>query len=312
MSNVPFVALFSGQGAQKPGMGADVQDIPTVADTYACASDTFGFDVCAMSQGSAEALNTTTNAQAALVTLSVALTSVLEEYALRPQAALGFSLGQVSALYATGMLDQEDTFRVAKARAEAMERATHAFPGAMCALIGADETAAQSLCERCAQEGVLVVANYNCPGQIVISGSSDAVDRAQRLWADEGGRAVILATAGAFHSPLMQQAADDLAAYLETVTFKEPGIPLICNTDASALGVHDVRERLVRHLTHPVYFQQSVEALCSTGSTCFMEIGFGGTLVAFLRKIDKTLQRGTIQDKATLTAFCSDSHNKAG
>ena len=310
MTEKPFVIMLSGQGAQKPGMGADLQDVPLVADTYACASDIFGFDVLEISQSSAEILDTTPHAQAALVTLSLALARVLEQAAFKPQAALGFSLGQISALNVTGMLGMEETFMLTKARAGAMERAARVSQGAMCALLGADKNQAQLLCEQCAQDDVLVVANYNCPGQIVISGSSEAIDRAHKTWSGQGGRAVVLATAGAFHSPLMQQAADDLESYLKSVEFAEPTIPLICNTDATPLCAATVSGRLVRHMTSPVYFQQSVESLFATGSTHFVEAGFGGTLSTLVRRIDKNLHRKNIQDKASLTTFISEYCNE--
>ena len=152
---------------------------------------------------------------------------------------------------------------------------------------------------------MLVPANYNCPGQIVISGNIAAVQRAEAAWAARGGRCVRLAIAGAFHSPLMAEAADEFRAYLQTVTFQEPVIPLVCNVDAQPLNAVTAREHLVRHLVEPVQFEQSVRNLVAQGCNTFIETGFGGVLQGFVRRIDKTLERVCVQDCASLQAVIS-------
>ena len=172
------VWMFSGQGAQKPGMGAGVAGDPAAREVYECASDHFGFDVARTSlEASQEELNETKRAQACMVALSVGLARALEARGHEPSAVLGFSLGQVSALAVSGMLSLEESMRFAAFRAEAMSRAAANGAGAMCALLGADEEAAAKLCDACADGDVLVPANYNCPGQIVISGSEAAIAR---------------------------------------------------------------------------------------------------------------------------------------
>ena len=149
---------------------------------------------------------------------------------------------------------------------------------------------------------MLVPANFNCPGQIVISGELAAVERAEAAWEAAGKRYARLATSGAFHSPLMQPAADELDAYLAKVNFKQPCVPLICNVDASPLSAACAREHLAEHLTHPVRFQQSVEALEKQGHTTFWEVGFGGVLENLVKRIDRKAVRACVQDLASFDA----------
>ena len=296
------VFLFSGQGSQKPGMGADLMGVPEVASSFECASDVLGYDLAELvATASPEKLNDTRYAQPALCVLSVGIARALMARGVVPAAVLGFSLGQVSALAVSGMLSEEETYRFVQARAEFMAEAASAHAGAMSALLKADE-AVRTVCESCAQGDVLVPANYNSPGQIVISGTPDAVARAEEAWAAEGKRFARLATSGAFHSPLMADAAEKLAEYLAGVEFSEPAIPLVCNVDASPLSVACAREHLAEHLTHPVRFQQSVEALEEQGHTTFWEVGFGGVLENLVKRIDRKASRACVQDLASFDA----------
>ena len=289
------VWMFSGQGAQKPGMGAGVPADPAAAEVYACASEHFGFDVARVSQEAAqEELNETKVAQGCMVALSVGLARALEARGHEPAAVLGFSLGQVSALAVSGMLGLDDAMRFAAFRAEAMSRAAQANPGAMCALLGADEESATALCAACAQDDVLVPANFNCPGQIVVSGSVAAIERAEEAWKAQKKRCSRLATSGAFHSPLMQQAADELSAWLADVEFAEARIPLIDNGTARPLAAAEAKEGLAAHLTHPVRFEQSVRYLAEQGADTFVEVGFGGVLSGLVRRTDKTWGRPVV------------------
>ncbi len=215
--------MFSGQGSQKPGMGADLFAVEEVRATFECASDVLGFDVADLVlNAEPEKLNDTRNAQPALCALSVAVARALMARCVEPAAVLGFSLGQVSALAVSGMLADEATFALVKARSRLMAEAAAAHPGAMSALLKADEDGVQALCEQCAEGDVLVPANFNCPGQIVVAGTPEAVERAEAAWAAAGKRSSRLVTSGAFHSPLMASAAEGMAAYLENVEFSEP------------------------------------------------------------------------------------------
>ncbi len=306
------VFLFSGQGAQKPGMGSDVMDVPEVAETLACASDAFGFAVAGLMANAAEqALHDTRHAQPALCALSVGLAHALMARGVVPSAVLGFSLGQISALAISGMLSDEATFALAKERSELMAQAAQACPGGMSALLKADDESVQALCAAQAQGDVLVPANYNCPGQIVVSGTFAALERAEEAWAAQGGRFSRLATSGAFHSPLMAQAAEGLNRYLEGVEFAKARIPLICNVDARPLAASQARDHLVRHLTSPVRFQQSVAALAAAGAHTFAEVGYGGVLSGLVRRIDRQAARPCIQDRASFEAFCDEQATSA-
>ncbi len=289
-------------------MGADLLDVPEVAGVFECASDVLGFDVADLVlHADAGTLNDTRNAQPALCVLTVAIARALMARGVEPAAVLGFSLGQVSALALSGMLSDEDTFAFVKARAELMAEAAAEHPGVMSALLKADEESIITLCEECAQGDVLVPANFNCPGQIVIAGTPAAVERAEAAWAEVGKRSSRLATSGAFHSPLMASAAEGMAAYLANVAFAEARIPLVCNVTAAPLSADEARESLVQHLTHPVRFQQSVEALGAAGAHTFVEVGFGGVLTNLVKRIDKAATRVCVQDRASFDAFLSDS-----
>ena len=258
------VFMFSGQGAQKPGMGADLLDIPEVKGTFSCASDVLGYDVADLVlNADPDELNDTRNAQPALCVLSVGIARAL------------------------------------MARSELMAEAAAAHPGVMSALLKADEDGVAALCEQCAEGEVLVPANFNCPGQIVIAGAPAAVERAEAAWAEAGKRSSRLATSGAFHSPLMADAAAGLAAYLDNVEFSEARIPLVCNVTAAPLSAADARENLVRHLTSPVRFDASVAALTAAGADMFVEVGFGGVLANLVKRIDKTATRACVQDRAS-------------
>ena len=300
------VFMFSGQGAQKPGMGESLFCVSEVKAVLDCASDVLGYDVAElMTSAPAEKLNDTRYAQPATCALSVGIASALQARGAQPQAVLGFSLGQVSALAVSGMLTYEETFSFVAERARLMAQAAAERPGVMSALLKADEESVAQLCEGCAQGQVLVPANFNCPGQIVISGELAAVERAEAAWEAAGKRYVRLATSGAFHSPLMQPAADELDVYLAKVDFRQPSIPLICNTDAQPLSAEVARRHLVDHLTHPVRFEQSVQALAAQGVSVFAEVGFGGVLSNLVKRIDRKAARPCIQDAASFDAFVS-------
>lgn len=285
-------------------MGADLLDVAEVGETVALASEVLGYDVADLLRNApAEKLNDTLYAQPATCVLSVGIARALMARGVAPQAVLGFSLGQVSALAVSGMLTDAETFALVAKRAELMARSAKDRPGVMSALLKATPEEVERICDEAACGQVLVAANFNSPGQIVISGEVEAVERAEEAWAAAGKRFARLATSGAFHSPLMHKAAEGLDAYLSGVTFKEPVIPVICNTDACEMDAESARARLVAHLTHPVLFQQSVEKLSGQGIDCFAEVGFGGVLSNLVKRIERGACRPCVQDRESFDAF---------
>lgn len=297
--NAKTVLMASGQGSQRPGMGADLLDVPEVAATFALASDVLGRDVAALC-ASGEGLDDTRNAQAAIATLSIAIGRALEARGVRPDALLGFSLGQVSALALGGMVSDADALRIVRERSRIMGEVADANPGAMSALLKGDPADVEAVCAECARGEVLVAANYNSPAQTVVAGTPAAVERAEAAWKERGGRASRLATSGAFHSPLMADACEPFAAFLEGVSFDEPAVPIVGNADAQPLGAADVRRKLVEHLVSPVRFTDSVAALTAAGAASFVEVGFGGVLSGLVRRCAPEAERFCVQDREGL------------
>lgn len=302
-----LVFMASGQGSQKPGMGADLLDIPEVANVFACASDVLGRDVAALVRdASPEELNDTRNAQIAIAALSVGMGRALEARGIVPDALLGFSLGQVSAMVLGGMLAEEDAFALIAERSRLMGEAADANPGVMSALLKITLPEAEALCAQCAEGDVLVPANLNGGGQIVIAGTPAAVTRAEEAWAASKGRFSRLATSGAFHSPLMAPAQAPFADYLAQVEFREPVVPVIGNVHAAPLDVAGAREELVAHLVSPVQFEASVAKLQAVGAKMFAEVGFGGVLANLVKRIDRSAPRAAIQDRPSFDAFVEE------
>ena len=301
------VFMCSGQGPQKPGMGADLMGNAQVKQVFECASDIFGRDIAKLCTDSApEELNDTRNAQAAISALSIGIARALMARGVEPCAVLGFSLGQISALAVSGMVSDEVAFRIVAERSRVMGAAADARPGVMSAFLKGDLTSVQAVCDECAQGQVLVPANLNCPGQIVVAGEPAAVCRAEAAWKAQGKRASRLATSGAFHSPLMRDAAQPFAEFLEGIDFNEATYPLICNVDAKPLAAADARAHLVAHLTNPVRFEESVRMLAAhMDAPAFVEVGFGGVLEGLVRRIDKEYSRACVKDAATLEDYCA-------
>lgn len=276
--------VFPGQGAQTVGMGKDLYEKSYRArQMFERANEILGFRITdIMFSGTAEELRRTDVTQPAVFLHSVVLASVIDG---EPEAVAGHSLGEFSALVACGALDFEDALRLVAARAAAMQRACEANRGTMAAVLGLDNESIEDICNT--TEGTVVAANYNCPGQTVISGSVEAVAAASEALKAAGARRCLpLAVGGAFHSPLMESAKADLALAIEQTHFKTPRCPIYQNVDAQSYTDPElIKQNLIAQLTSAVRWSQSVERMANDGVTTFTEIGTGTVLQGLIRKI---------------------------
>ena len=276
--------VFPGQGAQTVGMGKELYENSDVARAmFERANETLGFRITdIMFSVTAEELRQTNVTQPAVFLHSVVLAKVL---GVQADAVAGHSLGEFSALVACGALDFEDGLRLVAARAEAMQSACISNPGTMAAVLALDNSTIEEVCSQ--TEGVVVAANYNCPGQTVISGQTDAVTAAcEALKAAGARRCMPLAVGGAFHSPLMEQARQSLAEAISQTAFRTPHCPIYQNVDAHPYTDPErIKQNLILQLTSPVRWSQSVERMANDGVTAFTEIGTGTVLQGLIRKI---------------------------
>jgi [acyl-carrier-protein] S-malonyltransferase len=298
--------VFPGQGSQAVGMGRDVYESSSAARAvFEQANEVLGFDLARLCfEGPAETLTQTENAQPALLTTSIALLAVAREHAMGglrlPSYVAGHSLGEYSALVAAGSLQFEDALRLVRRRGELMAAATE---GTMAAIIGLDLPVLQTVCEEASTEGVVVVANENSPGQLVISGSRAGVERAMGLAKERGAkRALPLNVSAAFHSPLMQAAADGLAhAVSQVQRIDQPQCPVISNVTAEPLIVPDtIRAELVAQVTAPVRWIASIERLLASGVTRFVEIGPGTVLTGLIKRIAADVELINVNNVASI------------
>lgn len=294
--------LFPGQGSQAPGMAADLYEIPAARALLDEANDVLGFSLTDLMFGDdADALKPTEITQPALYAHSLAAAAVLAERSVAPDLAAGHSLGEWSALAAVGAMSFAEGLRAVRRRGELMAQAGDVRPGAMSAVLGLDAAALEAACieATAAGEGEVVPANYNDPGQIVISGDAPAVERAGALASEAGARRVVpLPVSGAFHSPLMAFARDGLAETLEALELHVPSCPVVLNVTAEPTADPDeIRLRLLDQLTAPVRWAQSLERMQAEGAARFVEVGTGKVLSGLVRRTlgreAETAQAGT-------------------
>lgn len=281
--------IFPGQGAQFSGMGFDLYENSEQAkELFEKANEILGFSITeVMFKGTAEELQQTKVTQPAIFLHSVILAKTLGTN-FKPEMVAGHSLGEFSALVANGVLTFEDGLKLVSKRAQAMQKACEAQESTMAAVLGLDDVVVEEVCEEI--DGVVVAANYNCPGQLVISGEISAIDKACEVLTARGARrALKLPVGGAFHSPLMEPAREELEMAIKNTTFSEPTCPVYQNVVAKAVtNPEEIKENLIAQLTAPVRWTQSVEQMIADGATEFIEVGSGKVLQGLVKKIDKS------------------------
>ena len=282
--------VFPGQGAQFTGMGKELYENSALAkDLFEKANNILGFRITdIMFEGTAEELKETKVTQPAVFLHSVILAKTLENF--NPDMVAGHSLGEFSALVANGTLSFEDGLKLVSQRALAMQKACEVKPSTMAAVLNLDDKIVEEICASI--DGVVVAANYNCPGQLVISGEYNAVELACEKMKEAGAkRALILPVGGAFHSPMMEPARSALATAIEATAFSTPTCPVYQNVTATAVSSADeIKKNLIIQLTAPVRWTQSVQQMIKDGASSFTEVGPGKVLVGLINKIDKEVE----------------------
>ncbi len=287
--------LFPGQGSQALGMGRDLAErFPAARAVFQEADDALGFALSTLCwEGPAEELTLTVNAQPALLTHSAAVWAVLRDAELDVVCAAGHSLGEFSAYFAAGSLGFADAVRTVRRRGELMLESGGARPGTMAAVLGLDDEVVEGVCREASDDAAVVVpANFNTPGQVVVSGDVAAVERVAPMLVAAGAKKVQpLAVSGAFHSPLMRVAEDGLRAQLDAVPFGEAAFPVVSNVTATPVSESgEARRLLVEQLTSPVHWTASVRTMLQMGAERFLEIGPGKVLTGMLKRIDRAAQ----------------------
>jgi [acyl-carrier-protein] S-malonyltransferase len=282
--------IFPGQGAQFTGMGLDLYEASSKAkELFHQANELLGFDITKiMFEGTAEELKETKVTQPAIFLHSTILAEVLGE-SFQPDMVAGHSLGEISALVANKTLVFKDGLLLVSKRAQAMQEACEATPSTMAAVLSLENAVVEKICAE--TPGIVVAANYNCPGQLVISGEVNAINLACEAMKEAGARrALVLPVGGAFHSPLMEPAREELAAAIENTHFSNPACPIYQNVSTTAvIDPSVIKMNLVSQLTAPVKWTQSMQQMIADGATHFIEVGPGNVLQGLMRKIDRNL-----------------------
>jgi [acyl-carrier-protein] S-malonyltransferase len=302
--------LFPGQGAQFVGMGKDlIEQFPQAKELFAQANDIVGYDLSQLCfEGPKDKLDATTVSQPAIFVVSAALLDILQALpnVVQPDVTAGLSLGEYTALYAAGLISFEDALRLVQKRGNAMQAAADNSDGSMVSVLGLDEVQVISLCEEASQGELLVAVNFNCPKQIVLSGATGACRRAADLAEKHGAmKAVPLSVAGAFHSEMMNPAAEELSQALTDCPVKDPSdIKVIANIDATYYTQADtIRHGLVKQLVQPILWQKCMEKLLNEGVENFYEIGPGRVLTGLMKRINRRTKVTNISTVESLQQF---------
>lgn len=310
MGKIAFV--FPGQGAQAVGMGKDVHDGDERARAFFSAADrVLGYPLSELIfNGPEEELRQTVHTQPALLTVSAALHALLADAGIRPDYVAGHSLGEYSALVAAGVLTFEDAVLTVRRRGEFMEQAVPAGQGGMAAVLGMERDGLADFCRQVSETaGLVEMANVNCPGQIVVSGSKAGVDAVVQGGRDAGAKRVVpLEVSGPFHSSLMQPAADKLADVLASLAMADAGIPVIANVTAEPVQeAGEIRRLLAEQVVSPVLWEDSVRKMLDLSVDTFVEIGSGSVLTGLIRKIDRGVKVVTVNSLAAAESFIREA-----
>lgn len=296
--------VYSGQGAQYQGMGQEFYEAnQTVRELFDEATEVLGFDMAALCFNENDKLNETTYTQPAILTVSVAIDTLLKEHGIEPEVVAGLSLGEYSALVKAGVLDFKEALLLVKKRGQFMTEAVPSGAGAMSAIMGLDRETVKAACLEASQLGVVTPANYNMPSQIVIAGMKAAVERAGEILTEKGAKRVIpLQVSGPFHTALLEPAAKQLEKALENVSIHEPKLPIISNTEAKVIGNQaEIAPLLVRQVMSPVLWEDSVRTMIDDlGVTTFIEVGPGKALSSFIKKIDRSVTVLNVENQKSL------------
>lgn len=301
-----IACMFPGQGSQKVGMGKQLYEAyEEVRELYKRANEVLDKDITSlMFEGPQEELTETENAQPALLLSSVAAYTLFEKEKITPSMVVGHSLGEYSALVVAGAIPVDEALPLVQTRGRLMEKAYPKGKGTMAAVLGMKEEEIQPIVEQIDDE-IVDVANLNCPGQIVISGSKAGVDRASELLKEAGARRVLpLNVSGPFHSRLMKEANEDFAKYLDETTISNATIPVYANVTAKPVKQkEEIKQLLLEQLYSPVRFEQSIRNMIDQGIEAFVEVGTGSVLSGLVRKIDRSVKTFSVQDEKTFEKF---------
>ncbi len=294
--------MFSGQGAQYAGMGKEIaENFESAKNVFAQADAALGFEISKICfDEENKLLNETEYTQPAILTTSTAIMTVLEEKNIKPEAVLGLSLGEYSALVASNVISFVDCVKLVNKRGKFMTEAVPSGEGSMAAILGLEKEKLQAVCDELSKDGILEIANYNCPGQLVIGGETALVKAALEKTVEAGAkRAIELNVSGPFHTSMLKPAAVKLREELDKVEFNSPSLPVVMNVNAEKL-TDNVVELLEKQVMSSVMFEDSIRTLMADGYDTFIEVGPGKTLTSFVKKIDKSLTILNVQDMKSL------------